>query len=368
MALRSDSCGNGGSSPSRGRTQDSDRPGYTTGFEPQGIRKSRGNQRNSRTQQSNLPFNNSAATQNRSSNSGASSSGAGQNTGTRRRIPVACGRCRKRKIRCSGDNNDGLPCQNCKAANAELCEFFRVNSRRITSSDLNTIANVRNAVPCNMPQTYGVPNSSSLDTYQYRNNTLHSSNTRPLPMYDMGSGYDFPEQSLGYGLQSSAFTALPIESLPSNYSQPNMSSWNNSGPQFTRNPSFPDVIGSSLYSNSVDERNITCSGLPSISSPIIGSQAPQQLPVSPASRFVPTSLVMRSLDNYQAQGDFPFQSSLPMHVSDELSGNMDVTSPYAQNILNGDFRSIQAPFQSDQFSMSHFPSGYSIYSTEGSLY
>lgn len=89
MALRSESCGNSGSSPSRSRTQDSDRTSYTTGFEPQGIRKSRGNQRNSRTQQPNLPFNNSAATQNRSSNSGASSSSVGHNTGTRRRIPVA---------------------------------------------------------------------------------------------------------------------------------------------------------------------------------------------------------------------------------------------------------------------------------------
>ncbi|WYZ41255.1 hypothetical protein EsH8_V_000150 [Colletotrichum jinshuiense] len=46
----------------------------------------------------------------------------------RKRIAVACGRCRKRKIRCSGDSGNGLPCQNCKAAGAESCMFLRVAS------------------------------------------------------------------------------------------------------------------------------------------------------------------------------------------------------------------------------------------------
>ncbi|GKT44810.1 putative transcriptional regulatory protein [Colletotrichum spaethianum] len=49
-------------------------------------------------------------------------------TPPRKRIAVACGRCRKRKIRCSGDTGNGLPCQNCKAAGAESCMFLRVAS------------------------------------------------------------------------------------------------------------------------------------------------------------------------------------------------------------------------------------------------
>ncbi|KAK1489639.1 hypothetical protein CTAM01_11078 [Colletotrichum tamarilloi] len=49
-------------------------------------------------------------------------------TTPRKRIAVACGRCRKRKIRCSGDTGNGLPCQNCKAAGAESCMFLRVAS------------------------------------------------------------------------------------------------------------------------------------------------------------------------------------------------------------------------------------------------
>ncbi|KAH8808044.1 hypothetical protein F5884DRAFT_752603 [Xylogone sp. PMI_703] len=46
----------------------------------------------------------------------------------RRRIPVACGRCRKRKIRCSGDPGNGGACQNCKTAGNDVCQFLRVSS------------------------------------------------------------------------------------------------------------------------------------------------------------------------------------------------------------------------------------------------
>ncbi|KAI0179397.1 hypothetical protein GGR52DRAFT_589147 [Hypoxylon sp. FL1284] len=46
----------------------------------------------------------------------------------RKRISVACGRCRKRKIRCSGDPGNGLPCTNCKNARYEPCLFLRVSS------------------------------------------------------------------------------------------------------------------------------------------------------------------------------------------------------------------------------------------------
>lgn len=40
-----------------------------------------------------------------------------------------CSRCRKRKIRCSGDNGDGQACINCKNSNMEHeCRFLRVSS------------------------------------------------------------------------------------------------------------------------------------------------------------------------------------------------------------------------------------------------
>ncbi|KAL2841458.1 hypothetical protein BJX68DRAFT_171636 [Aspergillus pseudodeflectus] len=47
---------------------------------------------------------------------------------TRRRIQVACVRCRKRKIKCSGDVGDGLGCSNCRSAGNTPCQFLRVNS------------------------------------------------------------------------------------------------------------------------------------------------------------------------------------------------------------------------------------------------
>ncbi|KAJ4991014.1 transcriptional regulatory protein C2H10.01 [Stagonosporopsis vannaccii] len=53
--------------------------------------------------------------------------------GSRRRIAVACARCRKRKIRCTGDGGDGEGCQNCKMAgvDASQCIFHRVGSDQV---------------------------------------------------------------------------------------------------------------------------------------------------------------------------------------------------------------------------------------------
>ncbi|RMJ23816.1 hemagglutinin protein [Aspergillus sp. HF37] len=46
----------------------------------------------------------------------------------RRRIQVACNRCRKRKIKCSGDTGDGQGCSNCRSSGNTNCHFLRVNS------------------------------------------------------------------------------------------------------------------------------------------------------------------------------------------------------------------------------------------------
>ncbi|KAJ6084506.1 hypothetical protein N7486_011306 [Penicillium sp. IBT 16267x] len=51
----------------------------------------------------------------------------------RRRVPVACRRCRKRKIKCSGDSGDGQGCSNCRSAGTNDCQFFRVNSHAVNS-------------------------------------------------------------------------------------------------------------------------------------------------------------------------------------------------------------------------------------------
>ncbi|CBX97711.1 hypothetical protein LEMA_P091200.1 [Plenodomus lingam JN3] len=51
----------------------------------------------------------------------------------RRRIAVACARCRKRKIRCSGDPGNGAGCASCAMANVDPshCQFHRVGSDHV---------------------------------------------------------------------------------------------------------------------------------------------------------------------------------------------------------------------------------------------
>ncbi|KAJ8115041.1 hypothetical protein OPT61_g3223 [Boeremia exigua] len=77
--------------------------------------------------------------------------------GSRRRIAVACARCRKRKIRCSGDAGDGGGCQNCKVAgvDASQCQFHRVGSDHVQTvmdsysmaQSLTNMASANNMMP-----------------------------------------------------------------------------------------------------------------------------------------------------------------------------------------------------------------------------
>ncbi|KAH8706238.1 hypothetical protein BGZ61DRAFT_531458 [Ilyonectria robusta] len=60
----------------------------------------------------------------------------------RKRIAVACGRCRKRKIRCSGDNGNGSPCTNCRNAGWEPCQYLRVASQEAQMKNGNFSYNI----------------------------------------------------------------------------------------------------------------------------------------------------------------------------------------------------------------------------------
>jgi len=39
---------------------------------------------------------------------------------------LQCGRCRRRKIKCSGDSGNGQGCSNCRSAGNTDCQFLRV--------------------------------------------------------------------------------------------------------------------------------------------------------------------------------------------------------------------------------------------------
>ncbi|KAM3503805.1 hypothetical protein MY10362_003964 [Beauveria mimosiformis] len=55
----------------------------------------------------------------------------------RKRVVVACLRCRKRKIRCSGDDGNGGSCTNCRNANEPQCLFMRVQAGSLAVSARN---------------------------------------------------------------------------------------------------------------------------------------------------------------------------------------------------------------------------------------
>ncbi|KAJ5757094.1 uncharacterized protein N7511_007276 [Penicillium nucicola] len=46
----------------------------------------------------------------------------------RKRALVACTRCRKRKIKCNGDLNNGLACSSCRSVGSTECQYMRVHS------------------------------------------------------------------------------------------------------------------------------------------------------------------------------------------------------------------------------------------------
>ncbi|KAH7325732.1 hypothetical protein B0I35DRAFT_474474 [Stachybotrys elegans] len=77
----------------------------------------------------------------------------------RKRIAVACGRCRKRKIRCTGDSGTGEPCQNCKTSGYQPCQFLRVSSQETSFNG----EGVSHAFELNPPyQTHGAPTLSNI--------------------------------------------------------------------------------------------------------------------------------------------------------------------------------------------------------------
>ncbi|CAK1356610.1 hypothetical protein CB0940_12226 [Cercospora beticola] len=64
-------------------------------------------------------------------------SGTVQSGSSRRRIQVACSRCRRHKIKCTGDPGDGSTCSACKSAKEDSCTFRRVGSHEVQLHDLH---------------------------------------------------------------------------------------------------------------------------------------------------------------------------------------------------------------------------------------
>ncbi|KAF2798979.1 hypothetical protein K505DRAFT_232118 [Melanomma pulvis-pyrius CBS 109.77] len=131
-----------------------------------------------------------------------------ENAQSRRRIAIACARCRKRKIRCSGDPGDGSGCENCKNSGIDLrvCLFHRVGSddahqimaNRNNATNMSYMANQNAMVPFynvahQYPQTWTIPyseESSPVDTYSLDPPSTCLPN--PLPTYTNMYGVSIP--------------------------------------------------------------------------------------------------------------------------------------------------------------------------------
>ncbi|EMC98938.1 hypothetical protein BAUCODRAFT_22250 [Baudoinia panamericana UAMH 10762] len=98
----------------------------------------------------------------------------GANGNSRRRIAVACSRCRRRKIKCSGDPGDGSGCQACRTATSDTstCTFIRVGAYELSRAG--------NAGIEPYPQASSAPQSASYGP-DPPNNTgwNHSLHARP---------------------------------------------------------------------------------------------------------------------------------------------------------------------------------------------
>ncbi|KAF7934001.1 uncharacterized protein EAE98_003710 [Botrytis deweyae] len=130
----------------------------------------------------------------------------------RRRIQVACQRCRKRKIRCSGEDN-GRPCYHCKQSSSEPCEFLRVTAMRLEQAkDLPA-----DCFDDSLRPMYRMPSNASYNNNYYQ--TLQTLNLGPdsinllRPSYSnygfqgpkyLNSSYDnFTEEPAEFNLSSS---------------------------------------------------------------------------------------------------------------------------------------------------------------------
>ncbi|KAM7216416.1 hypothetical protein V8F06_008236 [Rhypophila decipiens] len=129
----------------------------------------------------------------------------------RKRIAVACGRCRKRKIRCSGDPGNGTACSNCKNAGVDECLFLRVQSReapmRVEPGDFYSNVDARmfaNRAPVNTSLSYAqeLPTMSSSDVVASYRGAAYPPYTTSKQYYPAYGGPYQDEFEYGLGVSS----------------------------------------------------------------------------------------------------------------------------------------------------------------------
>ncbi|KAF2215650.1 hypothetical protein CERZMDRAFT_94052 [Cercospora zeae-maydis SCOH1-5] len=110
---------------------------------------------------------------------------------SRRRIQVACSRCRRRKIKCTGDPGDGSGCSACRSAHGDKasCTFNRVGSREMPLSGLEVIPTSSTSISNATPTTTSYPIEASPDTYTGSSGTQVPVQRPSLPVLRMRAAY-----------------------------------------------------------------------------------------------------------------------------------------------------------------------------------
>ncbi|ODH52333.1 hypothetical protein GX48_01396 [Paracoccidioides brasiliensis] len=144
---------------------------------------------------------------------------------TRRRIQVACGRCRRRKIKCSGDSGNGQ-CTNCRNAGTSNCLFLRVNSFATQAK-----GGYSNSWPYPPASPLGPPYAStagyeSQATSRFNSTLIHSM-TPAFPLYSKS------QCAYEHAAQFSTLSRNPYMSVCQiNYDGDSASSYNMSSPPY----------------------------------------------------------------------------------------------------------------------------------------
>ncbi|KAF2441096.1 hypothetical protein P171DRAFT_446995 [Karstenula rhodostoma CBS 690.94] len=281
---------------------------------------------------------------------------------SRRRVAVACARCRKRKIRCSGDPGDGTACHNCTSAGVDPsnCQFHRVGSGEAASMiDLHNFNQITSSHQT-MMQMYNPPSSpvrsrpltypSGLDTKSivpqaWYSSPFNSEATSPVENYGLDhSAVYLPTQS-SVAYSGSYGWSTDSKNVMNNYLGHDSSLYRTHGHPYAQH-NIRNVASSDALSHSMTSLQLTLPERPHTRSGLPVSQRPQ-LPIpqpSPAqtTRNVVDQLQDRRLRSVQAMGGsslsnggftkppLPFSSDTDIQVAtttDALSTQITSSAP-----------------------------------------
>ncbi|PWY77114.1 hypothetical protein BO70DRAFT_339810 [Aspergillus heteromorphus CBS 117.55] len=216
---------------------------------------------------------------------------------TRRRIQVACNRCRKRKIKCSGDTGDGQGCSNCRTSGNANCQFLRVNSSMLQTKNAGWSYATNAALPSSQRSGFYAP---SMTTKIGGASAGNSSRFRVAPFprasgYEMGSidAHAYHRQSFGidhamsYEDEPSAYTtqssAYMLSGAPQNvFTDYCGLPWNSKG--WTPSVHVGRIPSGTVFSDSEAEHALTLPAFPYMITGH-GSQAADAPPIVPTMSF-----------------------------------------------------------------------------------